>query len=56
MANNEGISRQSLIEQEIANISQMSNSLLKQQEIQLSEEQIVTIYNKAKDYLCPTLD
>lgn len=56
MANNEGISSQTLIQQEITNISQMSNSLLKQQRVQLSEEQIVTIYNTAKDYLCPTLD
>ena len=56
MANNEGISSQILIEREITNISQMSNSLLKQQEIQLSEAQIVTIYKTAKDYLCPTLD
>lgn len=56
MANNEGISSQSLIQQEISNISQMSNSLLKQQGVQLTEDQIVAIYNTAKDYLCPTLD
>ena len=56
MANNEGISSQTLIEREIANISQMSNSLLQQQRMQLSEDQIVIIYNTAKDYLCPTLN
>ena len=55
MANQEGISSQTLIDQEITNISQLSNSLLEQQGMQLSQKQIVTIYNTAKDYLCPEL-
>ena len=56
MANNEGISSQTLIDQEINNIAQISNNILEQQGQSLTEDQIVMIYNTAKDYLCPELN
>lgn len=56
LANARGIDSQALIEQEISNISQMTNTILGQQGMSITQRQIVTAYNTAKNYLCPELN
>lgn len=55
LANAQGMDSQTLIEQEIATIYEVTNSILKEQGISLTEEQIINADNTANSYLCPEL-
>ena len=55
IANNQGLSSKALIEREIDNISHITNSMLQQKGMSLTEDQIITAYNTANNYLCPEL-
>ena len=55
LANQQGISSQTLIEQEIAQLD-FSNGAIERNGISLTKPQIVGIYNTAKDKLCPELN
>lgn len=56
LANAQGIDSQTLVEQEISQISAITNSILQQQGMSLTEAQIITAYKTANSYLCPELE
>ena len=55
MVNAQGMDTKTLIKQEIENISRMTNNLLKEENLSISQTQIVKSIKTAKNYLCPTL-
>lgn len=56
LANAQGISSQTLLEQEMTNISQVANSLSEEEGISITNEQIIMVYKTAQNYLCPELN